>query len=164
MPATLVPIPSGYEGRYTTAASYGIFRNTVNKAVDADLDGDDAEDAGAVEQAITAGEAKVDLYTSGPFTFSDDDNGEIAADTFETWANAMTAMRFVAKRLPKDADPPWWYTESLREMRDFRDGKMSLPGAVPANTAEVAAEGNPGVFEFVDIDRGQCTADEYAQD
>lgn len=165
MPVVGVEIsPGDYEGRYTTEASLGTFLNDLNLNVLADLDGDDARDAGASEQAIAAAENKVDLYTSGPFTFSDDTNGEVAAGNFETWANVLAAMRLVSKRLPADADVPWWYTEALAEMKAFRDGKMILPGAVPANTQEVADEGDPGVFNFIDIDRGTCSSgDEFSQ-
>lgn len=126
-----------YEGRYTTSTKLNTFLGTLNLDDYADTDNDDARDAGAVEQGIVTAEARVDLYTFGPYTFSDDTNGEVAAAVFERWARVLASFELYARRVPNDNDAgkalTQWYKEAIEEMKAFAGDELELPGAVPAN-------------------------------
>jgi uncharacterized protein DUF1320 len=138
MPVIGTPIPgAGYEGRYTDSDKLNTFLGTLNLDAYADTDNDDARDAGAIEQAIVTAEARVDLYVFGPYTFSEDTNGEVAASNFERWARVLAAFELYARRVPNDSDAgkalTAWYKEAIEEMKAFAGDELELPGAIPEN-------------------------------
>lgn len=118
-------------GRYTTGTKLIQFLGQFNIDVLGDVDGDGAQDVGAIEQAIITAEATVDFRTGGPWTFTAD---TVAAGMLEKWSRYLAAVEVAQKRLGIDAKQ----IEALRtlrqeaydEMKLFRDGSLQLPGIV----------------------------------
>jgi hypothetical protein len=136
---TFDDIGTAYAGRYTTETEVRKFIGTLNAEVYGDLDADGSIDAGVMEQSIRTAEGRVDLHTGGPYTFTVDLAGEVAADVFNAWAYKVAAYEIAAKRgfqnLSQDAFVAL-RDEVLAEMKDFRDGVTVLTGAVgPADNA-----------------------------
>ncbi len=128
---------SGYAGRYTSETQVQRFLDSFNLTAYADLDNDGARDSGVVQQAIDTAEGRVDFYTGGPYTFSEDTNGTVAASNFERWARVLAVWELFAKRIPVTSDLAKELArqvkEAIDEMKMFAGGEMLLPGAIPDN-------------------------------
>lgn len=166
MPIDLDPLPqSEYTGRYTDEAQVVQYAGTLNVDVHADVNSDTVRDTGAVQQAIISAESRVDLYTSGPWTFQDNANGEVVAQLFNQWAYKFAVYELAAKRGFAGLDQNEFIrvnNEVLAEMAFFKENPM--PGADGPDEDDdddaVAGAGNWGevdlIFEPAD------TSDEYS--
>jgi hypothetical protein len=149
--------------RYTSSDEVTNFLGSLNEAVYGDVDADGTLDAGAKDQSIRTAEGRVDLHTGGPYTFTDDTAGEVAADVFNAWAYKLTAYEIAAKRGFANLDQGAFEKlrdEVLAEMAMFKADPM--PGAEGPDPED--DETPPaGTFRFVPINRGtNCTTDEYS--
>jgi hypothetical protein len=175
-PAVVVP---DYTGRYTDSVAVQTWLGTINADAMADLDGDDAPDAGAYSQSIQWGEDELDLYAGGgpgevPFTFTGGTAGQqaVAQRTIGRWATVLAGWQLDFKRpavqgnlLATPAAAQALATLDgakravLEEIKQWRAGGLLLPGLTPAAAAEDTPEA--GQFQFVAIDRGNgCNGDE----
>jgi hypothetical protein len=136
--------PSGQEGRYTTEAKCERFLGSLNLTTYNDTDDDGDRDADSVLQAIESAESNVDLETGGPYTFTANLNGQVAASNFERWSRYLACTEMVNKRLAgqagddaeQDRATVYGYRkEALNQMKRFKAGELTLPGALPANVA-----------------------------
>jgi hypothetical protein len=166
-------------GRYTDQAAVRTWLGTINADAMADLDGDDAPDAGAYQQSIEWGEDELDLYAGGgpgevPFTYTGGTAGQqaVAQRTIGRWATVLSGWFLFYKRpavqgnllaTPAAAQALATLDGAKRavldEIKQWRAGGLLLPGLTPATEAEDTPE--PGQFQFVTIDRGNgCNGDE----
>lgn len=137
---TVVDATGTYTGRYTSEQKIGAWIGEANLTNYADVNDDGTRDDGAVQLGITSSEADVDLRTGGPYTFTNDAAGTIAAQVFERWARVIASVELAEKRLGQSAES----VKSLLairkdvydEMEEFYEGKFALVGAVgPADPA-----------------------------
>lgn len=158
MPIIGTPITSGgYEGRYTSEEKVEQYLGTLNLDAYGDVDNDNVRDAGAVQQAIVSGEARVDYYRDGPFDVGD--GTSVGAQLLETWSRKLAAIEVARKRIGKPELLNELEEQTIIEMKEDRD----LPGV--EQIEDEADDDEVGVFQFVPINRGVCTdEDEFSSD
>jgi hypothetical protein len=177
--SAIVPGSPTYTGRYTDSEAVRTWLGTINADAMADLDGDDAPDAGAYQQSIQWGEDELDLYAGGgpgavPFPYTGGTTGQqaVAQRTIGRWATVLSGWQLAYKRpavqgnllaTPAAAQALATLDGAKRavldEIKQWRAGGLLLPGLTPATEAEDTPE--PGQFQFVAIDRGNgCNGDE----
>lgn len=164
MPIVGTPLSPGYEGRYTTEAEVTTFLGSMNIEVHTDTDGDGTSDTEAVQQGIVSAEARVDLHTSGPWTFAATTAGTVAAEVFNQWSYKLAAYEYAAKRgFEGNSENEFKRVqdEAIAEMAMFKADPMAGADGPDEDTDDDVADA--GTFKFITINRGTtCTTDEYS--
>lgn len=152
---------SSYSGRYTTLEEISTFLDSLNYTVHTDADRDGDTDIAAAVQGHKSGEARVDLYTGGPWTFQDTAAGTVVAALFNRWAYVAAAYDFASKRGFSEGSENEFRAvmdEAIAEMERFSANPMAgADGPDPDDDETPPA----GTFQFVTINRGvTCDDDE----
>jgi hypothetical protein len=148
----IVTPPASYAGRYTTLAEIETWLDSLNFIVHSDSDRDGDGDDGAKAQAHRSGEALVDLYTGGPYTFDATASGTAAEALFNRFAYVMAGYELAAKRGFRGNQENEFRTvrqENIDAMLMFKED----PWGVEVED-EDEDDNDAGTFQFITVNRG----------
>lgn len=155
---------TGYTGRYTTSTAVVTFIKSENLNVLADVDGNEIEDDGAVQQAIESGESDVDTFLGGPVeSFTADVAGTSARQLLNMVSYKFATFELAAKRgLTANEGNPYLQIKADAEEAITRFAAklygVTIVTEDPDSTPDV------GQFRSIAITRGTCDSDEYSRD